>query len=957
MTPAQLRALSLFDDYVALDATQRARALGELEARDPEAHRTLVAMLEANATTHPLDQFPQELCGHVALDGDIGQDARIGTRLGPWRVTRLISVGGMGSVYEAMRDDGQYQQRVALKCIRRELTNPSLVDAFRNERNTLAQLDHPGIAALIDGGIDPQGHPWFAMRFVDGEPVDVWCDERRAGIRERVELLARACDALSYAHGRMVLHQDIKPSNLLVTDDGNVQLVDFGLATTLSGLDRSRRIAASPDYAAPETFSSAAPATVQDVYSMGMVMHRLLCGRLPHSHSVLASAAMSPPMAESLSSMARQASPEAALARNLPDTRVLSSRLSGDLDAIAARSTAIRPEERYASVADLRDDLLRWLQKRPVHARNGGLPYRAATAMRRHPYASMFAALACIALAAWAVSFHHQTRQTLRQTESYAAMASVFEQTLGNATMSGLSQENFSSGSLLEKAEAQIRQLALDDQPEMLARGLLALARNHAVIGDDRRASRLADEAALLSGTGSVAMSLEIQATQAGLRNRTGQPEEALHIASQALSTPIDDRNIVLLRPRLQLMIEAARAHWDLGQQERAWNMLDQALELAGSRRHTHPEPYIELLILRGQWHNRLQRYPEADVSLREAITLAGTNRPLLKASAERILVRSLLWQQRFEEAGATAESMLQDTRRALGDAHPLTANSLLLAGNSACNQRDFLACRKNIEDGEAIIVETLGKDHPEHGIALAYRAMLEVWEQDRDASIATTREALSILTRHYPDSHETVVHTRSNLASRLVDNAATLGPSERKQANEEARALWETVIATAESNALPPPVSTRGKLARLLMEAGTPQSLADAEALFTKEQETLASLYPPEHFSRSFNQLYLGQLYLKQGRLAEADTVFRELQAQSGAGILHPFSSRLRYQPALGRAEVASRTGQPEEALVLLRKNLALLKERHPQDQRALDATARAIDELERTGKLPPIQ
>lgn len=206
MTPARLRALSLFDDYVALGAAQRVLAMEELEAEDPEAHRMLAAMLEVDATAHPLDQFPQELYGHVAQDAGIEQDPRIGARLGPWRVTRVISVGGMGTVYGAMRDDGQYQQQVALKCIRQELTNPRLIDAFRNERSTLAQLDHPGIAPLLDGGIDPHGHPWFAMRLVEGEPIHLWCDKRRASLRTRVELLARACDALAYAHGRMVLH-------------------------------------------------------------------------------------------------------------------------------------------------------------------------------------------------------------------------------------------------------------------------------------------------------------------------------------------------------------------------------------------------------------------------------------------------------------------------------------------------------------------------------------------------------------------------------------------------------------------------------------------------------------------------------------------------------------------------------------------------------------------------------
>lgn len=957
MTPAHLRALSLFDDYQALSGQERREALERLRAREPDTCRLLAAMLQADTQTLPLDTFPEDIIDVLTHAPDrAGPDPRIGTRLGPWKILRVIAQGGMGTVYEAERDDGQYIQRVAIKCIRREATSPQVVSAFLNERSTLAGFEHPFIAPLLDGGIEANGHPWFAMRFIDGKPIDAWCDQQRLRILDRVRLLASGCDAIAHAHARGIIHHDIKPSNLLVTDDGNVHVVDFGLAAALGHDHSAPHMAVSPGYMAPETPNSPRPAAAHDIYSLGMVMFRLLCGRLPPL-PLLTPVHPARGASESLSSLAAGAPADVALARGMRNASALKKALSGDLDAIAARSAAIDPGSRYASVSELSDDLRHWLRHEPVHARNGGTAYRAMTLIKRHRLASALTGLVLITAAIGAGINLHQTRHAAREAESLDALSRIFEQTLGTATLSGLGDTPMSSHALLQDTEQRVRSLSLHDHPRVLARGLLALARNHAVTGNDRRASELADEAALLQGDGNTAISLEVQATRAALRNRTGQPEETLRITAEALSLSPLQKGLPLLLPRLQLMIEAARAHWDLGQQEQAWHQLDQALEFAGSWRDTHPEPYIELLVLRGQWHTRLQRYPEADADLREAIALTGTTRPLLKASAERILVRSLAWQQRFQEAEDTAGSMLQDTRRVLGDAHPLTANALLHLGSLACNRRDFHACRDSIERGEAVIAAALGKDHPEYGISLTYRAMRESWEGKSGAAIATTRQALSILQRHYPPDHETVIVTMSNLAGRLVDSAPGLSETEKAKAFDEAQKLWEQTVAKAEAKGLPPPARTRERLARLLMEAGTPRSLMRAESLLLADQAALAAIHPLEHFHRSFNQLYLGQLYLKQGRLAEADAVFKELQAQSDAGTLHPFSSRLRYQPVLGLAEVASRRGEPEEALVLLRKNLALLKERHPEDQRALDATAQAIDELERTGKLLPLQ
>lgn len=298
MNDPAARALSLFDDYVELPAAERDRRLRGLAARDPAAHAGLLAMLQTDAEAEGgaglLDRSPADLLAgkHAGSPSPTppahAADPRLGRRLGAWRIDRAIGHGGMGTVYLAHRDDGQYRQRVALKCVRTELANASLMAAFRDERNLLARLDHPGIAALVDGGVGEDGQPWFAMRFVDGIALDAWCERRRAGVRERVDLLLQVCQALAYAHAQGIVHRDIKPSNLLVTANGRVQLVDFGISSHFAAPGAAARepIAVTPEYAAPEareagTDRAGTHGPASDLYALGVLMYRLLCARWP----------------------------------------------------------------------------------------------------------------------------------------------------------------------------------------------------------------------------------------------------------------------------------------------------------------------------------------------------------------------------------------------------------------------------------------------------------------------------------------------------------------------------------------------------------------------------------------------------------------------------------------------------------------------------------------------------
>ena len=319
----------------------------------------------------------------------------VGRRLGPFDVVRRIGQGGMGVVYEAVRADAAYEQRVAVKTIWRGADSTVLLKRFRTERQILAALQHPNIARLLDGGATDEGVPWLAMEYVDGVPIDAYCDDNRLGLDARLDLFRQVCAAVHFAHRNNVVHRDLKPSNVMVTNDGSVKLLDFGVAKllddprlegTLTGAGFTPFTAA---YAAPEQVAGGAITAATDVYALGALLTTLLVGRPP---LLLESMAMAdlldairsrPARAPSLLAMegdgdgaTAAALDEIAIERGFPSREKLAKALHGKLDAIALMALRKEPERRYPSADAMAADVHRYLRHVQVQARPDTMSYR-----------------------------------------------------------------------------------------------------------------------------------------------------------------------------------------------------------------------------------------------------------------------------------------------------------------------------------------------------------------------------------------------------------------------------------------------------------------------------------------------------------------------------------------------------------------------------------------------------
>jgi eukaryotic-like serine/threonine-protein kinase len=400
------RLQASFAEADALAPSERQSVIDRLAADAPELAEHLRGMLrEAPSAEDVLRSVVA-----AAADAPAGVTPWVGRAFGPYRVVREIGRGGMGVVFEAHRHD-EFSKRVALKIAPWAVAQPGIAERFRRERQILADLEHPGIARLLDGGTD-DGTPYFVMEYVDGVPVTTYCRTKSLPLRDAVGLVRQVAAALQHAHQHLVVHRDLKPSNVLVTPDGTVKVLDFGIARILdAGGDPSATLNASvgltPDYASPEQVSGRPVSTRTDVYALGLVLYELLTGERAQV------ADTSSPMALARS-VEHEAPAPSARARARGDAP-LARTLAGDLDTIVATATRKEPELRYSSMEAFSEDLQRWLDGRPILARPQTWRYRAQKALGRNRALTGAAAVVLLVVGAGVGSTVYQARRAERQ--------------------------------------------------------------------------------------------------------------------------------------------------------------------------------------------------------------------------------------------------------------------------------------------------------------------------------------------------------------------------------------------------------------------------------------------------------------------------------------------------------------------------------------------------------------
>ena len=425
------RAAQLFTEAMAQAPEQRLQFVSEQCGSDEALLDELTSLLGAAAKAGEFFSGMSEKVGLSAL-AEVESPLPANKTIGHWRLKSVIGRGGMGVVYRAERADEQFEQLAALKVLPFGLDTDAARSRFLTERQILARLEHANIARLLDGGVTDEGSPYFVMEYVDGVPIDSYCDERQLNIDERIRLFLGVLAAVSHAHAHLIVHRDIKPSNVLVTNDGNVKLLDFGIAKLLSGDGavgdtREMGIALTPDFAAPEQLIGGSVTTTTDVYTLGLLLYTLLAGRNPRpltgDNSLAALQAAVATNAPKLSDFATDphrlsvGDANAVLTHRKTSITALRRTLRGDLDNIMQKALALDAEDRYSSVGDFAADLRRYLDDEAVTAQPVSVLYRVNKFVRRHRGGVLVASLALTALIASAVITTWQMVEARRQRD------------------------------------------------------------------------------------------------------------------------------------------------------------------------------------------------------------------------------------------------------------------------------------------------------------------------------------------------------------------------------------------------------------------------------------------------------------------------------------------------------------------------------------------------------------
>ena len=631
------RAAAITHAVLDLPADARAAQV-DRECLDDAALRAEVAwMLRAACSDE--DNGDDDVAFVVDTSGLLDGAALAAIAPREYRVLRPLGEGGMGMVYLAERSEDDLPQRVALKLLR-FAEGTSSQRRFREEQRILAGLRHPNIAHFIDAGTLANGQPFLAIEYVDGTSIERWCVSQP--LATRLDVFLKVCAAVSHAHAQLVIHRDIKPGNILVTAAGEPKLLDFGIARLVDGGD-ARTLTATRSltlaYASPEQIEGAALGTATDVYSLGAVLYEIMTGARP--------------FAEAMTDLALS---QAIVGGNLaPPHRI--ARVPVDVEAIVLKAMRREPAQRYASVAELADDVQRYLASEPVRARRGGLAYRTRRFVRRNRYALAAVALAALLLSAFVVVTVAQLRRTQVQRERADRINAFFDSVLAAADPADMGS-GATLAQVLERTQREVEQQP-DTDPANAMLTELTLARTWFQIGRADRAQHSAElaivaaqkardptteidarnmlGAALWSQGQYAAAETELkQARGMALRSGTGleSGEAAVRLSTLDMNRDRYDQSLEWARLALsELPADAvtlrAVALGNMAGDEYMAGRIDSALELnaqvVAMKRGLYPDGHRELattLRNRGAMLTRAHRYAEADAALRESLSM-----------------------------------------------------------------------------------------------------------------------------------------------------------------------------------------------------------------------------------------------------------------------------------------------------------------------------------------------
>jgi eukaryotic-like serine/threonine-protein kinase len=724
-----------------------------------------------------------------------------GQRIGPWRIVRLLGSGGMGVVYLAERADDSFRQQVAIKLVRNRLIDPETEERLVGERRILASLNHPNIARLFDGGTTSDGTPYLVMEYIDGVPIDHYCDSRRLTITERLQLFRAICSAVHYAHQNLVVHRDIKSTNILVTRDGTPKLLDFGIAKLLddSGaatrdLTREGILMMTPENAAPEQVLERTITTATDTYALGILLYQLLCGHPPYrlsgnrqdvSDSICRGQPRLPSEMVRVSwrepeTRGRQfgnLTPEIISRYRGTTTDKLSRRLRGDLDNIVMTALRKEPERRYRSVSEFAEDLRLHEASLPVVARPDTWSYRSGKFLRRHVAgAAMSAVLVCL-LVAFAIALGVQNRRIAEERDTAMEVSRFLERIFTASDPGNARGLEVTAKEILARGADRIS-VELRARPAIQATLMQTIGRVYLNLGQYEPAIAMFEESLRigLAAFGERHPQVAAVRSELGLAlTRTADYRRARELLEAALAQnrrEEGERGPAVAK-NLYNLSELAQATGDL---ERALSLATESLSIFEGYGERFPREIAEgksglARILRAR--NELAA---AEELYREAIAVTrhhyGPDHPNIAYYLQNLAV-VLRARGDLDAAQAMFEESIAVTRRVLGEKHDLVAGSLVMLGALLHDKGRLDAAEAAFTDSLALHRDARGPDHPFVAYDMTSMAMLKAEQGKHREAESLLRQAIAIFEASVGPDHQYVASALTELGVVLADSGA----------------------------------------------------------------------------------------------------------------------------------------------------------------------------------------
>ncbi len=876
---------TLFEAALDRDPSERDAFLQTACADDPDLLAEVRSLLAADANAHPL--LDSLAIDAIALPADLLPDGILpaeGERVGPYRIVQPLGRGGMGAVFLAERADGQFEQQVALKLIRGGPASGPIVRRFQSERQILARLQHPHIARLLDGGLTEDGQPYFAMEYVDGVPLDQYCEAHACSIDQRVQLMRTVCEAVQYAHRRLVVHRDLKPSNILVTGEGMVKLLDFGIAKMLTGdddaladsaLTQTGHAVMTPAYAAPEQVCHAPVTTATDVYALGVVLYELLAGQRPFDLTGRSPAEIERIVGEQMPGAPSAAAP--------PDRQ---RPLRGDLDTIVLKALRKEPERRYAAPEQLADDLQRVLDGHPVTAQPDTVGYRARKFLQRHR-AGVVVAAAVFLLITALVSFYTvrlaEERDRAQREAATATQVSDFLQGLFAVSDPGESAgEALSARALLDQGAARIeRELA--DQPAVQGRMMQVMGEVYQNLGAFDAATPLLERSLALRRDAlgmdhlDVATSLNSLAV---LRQETGAYTTADSLFRAALA--IQESELGPDDPA----VAATLHNWGTlvhiqADYERADSLFQRALAIRtaqfGADDPRTASTLNEIATLRFDQDD----LDGAEALYRQTLDVRRDHfegdHPDVAMSLNN-LAMVLRHKSQFEEAEGLYREALSMRERLYDGPHPDVAHTLNHLARLYANRGDYAAAEPIARRALAMRIEVFGEEHVETTASMGNLAGILGGLGQHAEQATYYRRALEIIRATLGPEHPYAAALSYSLASSLH---AAGDRTDAERYYRQSLALHRQLFPDGHANTAYPLI----RLGALLTETGR---ASEAEPLLREAITLRTDALGADHWRVAVARSTLGLCLTEAGRYAEAEPLLTEsyetLRATHGA-------------------------------------------------------------------------